>query len=76
VDLVDSYGEETIIAVVDRLAAEDHARVTVSTAHKAKGREWDSVRIGPGFRPRHPDAANPAEEAPPTMIHAPFMNEC
>ncbi|MGH3299313.1 MAG: 3'-5' exonuclease [Trebonia sp.] len=50
-DLVDSYGEETIIAAVDRLAAEDRARVTVSTAHKAKGREWNSVRIGPGFGP-------------------------
>jgi hypothetical protein len=51
VDLIDSYGEETIIAAVDRLAAEDRARVTVSTAHKAKGREWESVRIGPGFGP-------------------------
>jgi hypothetical protein len=51
VDLVDSYGEETIIAAVDRLVEEDRARVTVSTAHKAKGREWDRVRIGPGFGP-------------------------
>jgi cation transport regulator ChaB len=51
VDLVDSYGEETIISAVDRLVEEEHARVTVSTAHKAKGREWDSVRIGPGFGP-------------------------
>ncbi len=51
VDLVDSYGEETIIDAVDRLTTEENARVTVSTAHKAKGREWDSVRIGPGFGP-------------------------
>ena len=51
VDLVDAYGEETIISAVDRLTLEKHARVTVSTAHKAKGREWDSVRIGPGFGP-------------------------
>ena len=51
VDLVDSYGEQTIIQAVDRLATEEDARVTVSTAHKAKGREWDSVRIGPGFGP-------------------------
>lgn len=51
VHLVDTYGEEKIIAAVDRLSPEDGARVTVSTAHKAKGREWDAVRIGPGFEP-------------------------
>jgi hypothetical protein len=59
VDLVDSYGEETIIAAVDRLAAEARARVTVSTAHKAKGREWGSVRIGPGFGPSVDDDGEP-----------------
>jgi hypothetical protein len=34
---------------VERLSDEANAKVTVSTAHKAKGREWDSVRIGGGF---------------------------
>lgn len=51
VRLVDAYGPETIIEAVRRLSAEERAQVTVSTAHKAKGREWDSVRIGPGFGP-------------------------
>jgi hypothetical protein len=51
VNLVDAHGPETIIAAVDRLSPEDEAEVTVSTAHKAKGREWASVRIGPGFGP-------------------------
>jgi hypothetical protein len=51
VNLVDTYGAETIIAAMDRLSAEESAQVTVSTAHKAKGREWASVRIGPGFGP-------------------------
>lgn len=51
VSLIDSYGEDTIIQAVDRLSSEEQARVTVSTAHKAKGREWDNVRIGPGFGP-------------------------
>jgi hypothetical protein len=51
VNLVDEHGEETIIDAVDRLAPEDGAQVTVSTAHKAKGREWGTVRIGPGFGP-------------------------
>ena len=51
VRLVDVHGPETIIEAVQRLSTEEMAQVTVSTAHKAKGREWDSVRIGPGFDP-------------------------
>ena len=49
VQLVDTHGAETIISALSRLSAERDARVTVSTVHKAKGREWPSVRIGPGF---------------------------
>jgi AAA domain/UvrD-like helicase C-terminal domain len=49
VQLIDMHGPETIISAVERLSPEDLARVTVTTAHKAKGREWPSVRIGPGF---------------------------
>jgi hypothetical protein len=49
VRLVDAYGEEMIMGAVDRLSPEESAQVTVSTAHKAKGREWASVRIGAGF---------------------------
>ncbi|HMD93061.1 MAG TPA: UvrD-helicase domain-containing protein [Trebonia sp.] len=51
VHLVDAHGAETIIDAVRRLSPESGAQVTVSTAHKAKGREWASVRIGPGFGP-------------------------
>lgn len=49
VKLVDKYGPDQIIQAVERLSAEEHAKVTVSTAHKAKGRQWASVRIGEGF---------------------------
>ena len=49
VQLVDKYGTDTIIQAVDRLSSESDAKVTVSTAHKAKGREWSSVCIGHGF---------------------------
>ncbi|MFD5123628.1 UvrD-helicase domain-containing protein [Streptomyces sp. NPDC058385] len=49
VQLVDAYGPQTIIQAVDRLSAEQEAQVVVSTAHKAKGREWGRVRIGQGF---------------------------
>lgn len=55
VDLIDRNGPESLITVVDRLVPESRARVTVSTAHKAKGREWDTVRIAPGgFREPKP----------------------
>ncbi|WP_310728292.1 UvrD-helicase domain-containing protein [Streptomyces sp. N2A] len=49
VHLVDTYGPDLIIQAVDRLSPEEAAQVTVSTAHKAKGREWNNVRIGQGF---------------------------
>jgi hypothetical protein len=51
VELVDTHGSEAIIAAVDALTDEDKAEVTVSTAHKAKGREWLEVRIADDFRP-------------------------
>ena len=49
VQLVDAHGPEEILAAVKRLSPEQDAAVTVSTAHKAKGREWDTVRIAGGF---------------------------
>ncbi|MEV0115299.1 UvrD-helicase domain-containing protein [Streptomyces sp. NPDC050844] len=49
VDLVDEHGVDVILAAVDRLAFEQGADIVVSTAHKAKGREWASVRIGDDF---------------------------
>ncbi|MGW7003693.1 UvrD-helicase domain-containing protein [Streptomyces sp. NPDC054933] len=49
VNLVDTHGADVIISAVDRMWPEETARVVVSTAHKAKGREWNQVLIGPGF---------------------------
>ncbi len=49
VQLVDTHGPEAILAAAQRLTPEEQAKVTVSTAHKAKGREWDTVRIAGGF---------------------------
>ncbi|NUR03823.1 MAG: ATP-dependent helicase [Streptomyces sp.] len=49
VKLVDSYGPDVILQAVERLTPEEDAKVSVSTAHKAKGREWATVRIGDGF---------------------------
>ncbi|MFH8394294.1 UvrD-helicase domain-containing protein [Streptomyces sp. NPDC018036] len=51
VDLVDTHGTETILDAVAQFVPEQSAEVIVSTAHKAKGREWDCVRIADDFTP-------------------------
>ncbi|CAM5585552.1 ATP-dependent DNA helicase Rep [Streptomyces alboniger] len=61
VDLVDTHGTDAILTAVAQLAPEQHAQVTVSTAHKAKGREWPRVKIADDFTPpqdsdQHDDA--------------------
>ncbi|MEV6297819.1 UvrD-helicase domain-containing protein [Actinoplanes sp. NPDC051861] len=50
VKLVDEHGPQQLLALVSTLVDEQHADVIISTAHKAKGREWDRVRIGTDFR--------------------------
>lgn len=50
VHLVEQHGESTLWgAVGGTVDEEDAADVVCSTAHKAKGREWDSVRLAPDF---------------------------
>ncbi|QFQ99359.1 ATP-dependent helicase [Streptomyces phaeolivaceus] len=51
VDVIDEHGVEVILDAVHRLSPEAQAEIIVSTAHKAKGREWPSVRIAPDFEP-------------------------
>lgn len=51
VDLVDKHGVQTILTAVDQLHDETTCQVTVSTAHKAKGREWPRVQIATDFHP-------------------------
>lgn len=49
VKAVDTFGTELIHDAVKKLSQEASAQVIISTAHKAKGRQWNSVRIGEGF---------------------------
>jgi hypothetical protein len=49
VKLVDSHGPERILRVVDHLVDEHNANVVISTAHRAKGREWPTVRLAADF---------------------------
>jgi hypothetical protein len=51
VQLVDAYGVAKILEVTDACVDEAYASVIVSTAHKAKGREFPSVKIATDFRP-------------------------
>jgi hypothetical protein len=51
VGLVDDHGVPTILKALERMPREDDADVVISTAHKAKGREWDSVQLAGDFPP-------------------------
>jgi hypothetical protein len=57
VRLIDKYGAEDVIATLAQLTSETRAEVTVTTAHSAKGREWERVRIAEDFR--EPQAGTP-----------------
>ncbi|MQY40936.1 ATP-dependent DNA helicase Rep [Streptomyces sp. RB17] len=50
VNVVDAHGTDVILAAVAQLVPQPHAQVTISTAHKAKGREWPCVLIADDFR--------------------------
>ncbi|TDC34230.1 ATP-dependent helicase [Micromonospora sp. 15K316] len=50
VNLIDRYGADELASLVDRLTDERHADVVVSTAHKSKGREWNTVQIATDFQ--------------------------
>jgi superfamily I DNA/RNA helicase len=49
VRLIDKHGPHEVMRVCDALVGEDRADVIVSTAHRAKGREWGSVLIADDF---------------------------
>lgn len=50
VNLINKYGADAILGVCSNSVAEGKAEVVVSTAHKSKGREWDTVRVAGDFR--------------------------
>ncbi len=50
VRLIDNYGPETVMEVAQNSVDEESADLIVSTAHKAKGREWNRVRIASDFK--------------------------
>lgn len=59
VRLIDQWGPAAVIRVCDELVDEAYAGVVVSTAHKAKGREWPTVQIANDFPGPKPDEDGP-----------------
>jgi len=49
VNLVEARGENQLMWALNRVVDEDECDFAVSTAHKAKGREWDEVRLMDDF---------------------------
>lgn len=49
VDLVENFTVPVILRALERMTPEAQASIVVSTAHKSKGREWNSVQIADDF---------------------------
>lgn len=49
VKLVDEFGAYRIIKALERMPSEEDADLVLCTAHKSKGREWPTVRLGQDF---------------------------
>jgi hypothetical protein len=49
VKLVEEFGAQQIRDALKDMPKEEQADLVVSTPHKSKGREWDTVRLGPDF---------------------------
>ena len=45
IDLVDRFGVEALINALKQVVLESESDVLISTAHKAKGREWETVKL-------------------------------
>lgn len=67
VNIIEEHGEGRVRGALERVELNEvAANVTVSTGHKAKGREWDTVRLHTDFEPKKYDKSN---------SNKPVMNE-
>lgn len=62
VKLVDEFGPDAIVAGIENMVGMRDADLVCSTAHKAKGLEWNTVRLGGDFPMPRPDKPFPTEE--------------
>jgi hypothetical protein len=49
VDLVDRFGVQKLVEALRKVVSEAASDVVVSTAHRAKGREWSTVKLAGDF---------------------------
>lgn len=49
VRLVEDYSPRVLVALLNRCADESFCDMTISTAHKSKGRQWSSVKLWSDF---------------------------
>jgi hypothetical protein len=49
VELIQSFGTKKLILALNQVVSEKQADVVISTAHRAKGREWNDVRLQGDF---------------------------
>lgn len=63
VNIINRVGPAKAIAAIKNLTPKDRAQVTVSTAHKAKGLEWDRVKVADDFTPPDFEAGETADPA-------------
>lgn len=63
VKLIAEHGTARLLEVCEQSTNEKTADVVVSTAHKAKGREWDTVKIATDFRQPDFDAGETLSRA-------------
>jgi hypothetical protein len=61
VKMLTKYGVQIVVDALDGLLGEDAADVVISTAHKAKGREWENVRLAPDVDARPGQALDDGE---------------
>jgi hypothetical protein len=45
IDLVDRFGVEALVSALKKVVHESDCDVLISTAHRAKGREWETVKL-------------------------------
>lgn len=49
VELIESFTPRRLVVALDGVVTEKNADVVISTAHRAKGREWDEVKLHGDF---------------------------
>jgi hypothetical protein len=68
VRLVEAHGEKKLIFMLGQTSqSEEASDLTISTAHKAKGREWRTVRLIDDFVKSKPEDPNRLSDEPPPL---------